>query len=900
MVWPRLDSALFATGAAAARDLLTVRSGLLLCILLALAGLLLAGDYGSNPDELRRRQNAVDYLDYIGSGDARFLPPYPDRLFGISFELPLLLAEGALGLEDSYYIHWLRSALTHLFFILGGYCCYRLAYRLFDNRLAAVFALLIFLLHPRIYAHSFFNSRDPVFLSMLAIALYLLEGAFRRNTTGAFLLAGAAVGILTDLRIMGLLLIPAVVVLRGIDLISAGTGAERKVILMSGGGFVMAAALTLYAVTPYAWRQPLEYLAGSLFLTVNHPFMLTELFQGRVYPSGELPLHYIPTWFAITTPPPLLLLGGVGAAVVAARGIARPAALFRNTPLRFGGLLVAGFLLPAVAVALLNANTFDDWRHLYFIYAPFSLLAGGGLCWIVTTLARQRRMTAGAYGLAGLGLGLILLQMAQLHPLQQVYFNFLVDRTTPDYLRTRYDLDHWQLAVREGLEYVRRIHPQEPLALRVNPPRLVATLPPAARAGLEVDPPGQDLDYALTHILPAHRTDLAFNSVYDAAVYNNRVISVKPLDAVRMTPAAIAAYGEIYGQAIAGEAFGRADYDLYLAGRTLTFIKERCRPGDLSGAFSAKVFAAYRSPGRAADYPAFVQLTNRGVRLGERCLAVIQLPDYPIAQISAEQYSSNEAKVPAWQVSLRFTPPGLAELAAELRDGKAGPTAGAAFELFRQDGLLVYYRQPCRRVDTTATIRLQVIPQRAADLPPERRDYGFDSLDFPFFSYGTRFGGQCLAMAPLPDYPIAEIRTGQAGLWEFAGLPPIADNALRRAAAALAGAPPAARAGGFDLYRRSGELIYRRESCAAADTAAGFFLHIIPQDDADLPAERREDGFDNRDFAFEQWGGYFDGQCLAAVPLPDYPIAALHTGQYVPDAGELWRGELAGGGPRRR
>ena len=891
---------MFAAGAAAARNLLTVRSGLLLCILLALAGLLLAGDYGSNPDELRRRQNAVDYLRYIGSGDDRFLPPYPDRLFGISFELPLLLAEGALGLEDSYYIHWLRSALTHLFFILGGYCCYRLAYRLFDNRLAAVFALLIFLLHPRIYAHSFFNSRDPVFLSMLAIALYLLEGAFRRNTTGTFLIAGAAVGILTDLRIMGLALIPAVMVLRGIDLVSAGTGRERKVILMSGGGFVLAAALTLYAVTPYAWRQPLEYLAGSLFLTVNHPFMLTELFQGRVYPSGELPLHYIPTWFAITTPPLLLLLGGVGAAVVAARGIAQPAALLRNTPLRFGGLLLAGFLLPAVAVALLDANTFDDWRHLYFIYAPFSLLAAGGLCWIVAALARQRHKAAGACGLAVLGLGLVVLQLAQLHPLQQVYFNFLVDRTTPDYLRTRYDLDHWQLAVREGLEYLRRIHPEEPLALRVNPPRLVDTLPPATRAGLTVDPPGQDPDYALTHILPDYRPDLGFNSVYDAAVYNNRVISVKPLDAARMTAAALAGYGEIYRQAVAGEAFGRAGYDLYLTGRTLTFIKERCRAGDLSGAFGVKVFAAYRAPGRAADYPAFARLTNRGVRLGERCLAVIQLPDYPIVQIIAEQYPSNEAKVPAWQVPRRFTPPGLAELAAELGEGKAGPTAGAAFELFRQDGLLVYYRQPCRRVDTTATIRLQVIPQRAADLPPERRDYGFDSLDFPFFSYGMRFDGQCLAMAPLPDYPIAEIRTGQAGLWEFAGLPPIADNALRRRAAALVGVSPEARAGGFDLYRRGGELIYRREACGLADTAAEFFLHIIPQEAADLPAGRREDGFDNRDFDFEQWGGHFDGQCLAAVPLPDYPIAALHTGQYVPGAGEVWRGELDGGGPRRR
>ena len=113
-----------------------------------------------------------------------------------------------------------------------------------------------------------------------------------------------------------------------------------------------------------------------------------------------------------------------------------------------------------------------------------------------------------------------------------------------------------------------------------------------------------------------------------------------------------------------------------------------------------------------------------------------------------------------------------------------------------------------------------------------------------------------------------------------------ADN-LAAAATATADAEPTAR-GKFDLYLRDNQLIYRRENCAAADTAARFFLHIVPVDAQDLLAERRPHGFDSLDFDFARYGGRQDGICLAVVPLPDYPIAAIRSGQHTPAQGELW------------
>ena len=179
-----------------------------------------------------------------------------------------------------------------------------------------------------------------------------------------------------------------------------------------------------------------------------------------------------------------------------------------------------------------------------------------------------------------------------------------------------------------------------------------------------------------------------------------------------------------------------------------------------------------------------------------------------------------------------------------------------------------------------------------ADLPAQRRDSGFANRDFLPEVYGGRPGGECIAVVPLPDYPIAAIYTGQSGVWEKDLYPPANPDTLRATYAALSDRQSDIQAA-FALYLQDSRLIYLRETCdAAADTAAGFFLHIIPEDISDLPAERQAAGFANLDFAFDRWGGLFDGKCLASVPLPDYPIATIRTGQYAPGQGELWAVEL--------
>ena len=886
---------------AAARNFLIPRSGPILCALFLLAGLVLAGDYGINYDERAQRQIAQANLDYLLGHADRIAPElYHDRVYGIVFELPLLLAEGVLGLDDYHYAHRFRLTVTHLLFILGAFFCYRLAWRLTGSRPVAILALLLFILHPRLYAHSYLNSKDLPFLTLFIIALYLLERAFRKDTLAAFLVLGVAVGILTNLRIMGLTLVAATLAMRGLDLWAATGWPQRKPLLLTAGLFLLTAGLTLYAVTPYAWANPIDYLLTSLSLTVNHPVVLPQLFQGELLLSNQLPPHYAATWFAITTPPLILLLGLIGMAAVAARCIRRPKAIFRNDRHRFLLLLPTCFLLPPLAAALLGSNQYEGWRQLYFLYAPFSLLAALGGGWLLTALSRRRLLPVGIYALAGLGLGLIALQMAQIHPLQSAYFNFLVNRATPEYLQTQYPMDYWKLAARDNLQSLVAAPPDETLIVRTGR-RHINILPPAARQYITPDSLNRRADFALASPPASHQPDLAFNSPHRRRLYNNTLSVARPLDSARMTPAASAAYREIYRQATAGQPIIRADYQVYVDGRRLTFIQENCPPAGPDVWFGVKplppapeTFPPYfPRPGFYAPYH------NQRVRVDDVCLAVIQLPeevdgDLILMQRSAGNYEPGGMTL--WEGLHSLSQPGLRELIAQGRRHQQQAAADDDFTvvLDRRNGVnrLLYAKAACSPAEYAAPIFLHIYPARPMDLPPAAREINFANRDFSLETYGGRPDGECIAVVPLPEYSIVEIRTGQADIWSHTLYPSANLARLPSEYASLAGQEPNARAP-FDLYLRDNQLLYLRETCAAADTAANFFLHITPRSRADLPPERQPYGFANHDFAFAWWGGPFNGRCLAAVPLPDYPIKTIRTGQSRPGQNELWSVELS-------
>ena len=414
---------------------------------------LLAGLGGATVDDTYVTRDEQDMRD-LGLATARYVMGMDDallrhyvRFYGVAFELPLVGMELALDLRSLRSVYTLRHLVNHFLFLVAGLACYLLAQRLFNNDGLAFVALLLFVLHPRLYAHSLFNTKDIPFLSLFAITLLLAHHAFRKGSAAAFVACGMATALATNIRIGGLMLFVGVLGVRLLDLARAGDRRERIRVTRSVVCFVVAAGVTCYCTWPYLWADPIGRFLDAFAYMGHHQEVLYSLFQGVVHSSANLPPHYLVTWIAITTPPATLLLAAIGVGVVLWRATRRSATVLRDDWLRFHLMLCVFLALPLVVVAVLGSHVYHGWRHVYFVHAPLVLLAITGLSWLLTG---PRGWRIGISGLTLTALIATAWALSATHPNGTVYFNYLVDRKTPQHLAARYDLDYYGASLSTG------------------------------------------------------------------------------------------------------------------------------------------------------------------------------------------------------------------------------------------------------------------------------------------------------------------------------------------------------------------------------------------------------------------------------------------------------------------
>ena len=853
--------------------------------LFLVAGLAVLDDYGAHWDESAQHQNAEVNLRYLADGDfgafTSGLYVDHDKFYGMAFEASLLLIERAFGIDDDRRaVNLSRHLHSRLLFLAGGLFAYLLALRLFGIRLLALAAMLLFLLHPRLYGHSFFNAKDIPFLATFIVALYLTHRAFRRDSVAAFALLGVEVGVLVNLRIMGVVLLAAVPAMRAIDFALAPGWAERKRILLTTGAFALAGALTTYALLPYLWGDPIGRVAEWWTTLSIHPNVVSELFRGTLYRSVDFPVEYLPVWFSITSPPFALLLGAVGSVAVLAAAARAPRNALRNGRLRFALLLAACFALPVLAVMLPGGNAYNGWRQMYFLWAPFALLSAFGLHRLAGALGRWRLRMA-VYGTAGAGFAATVISMALIHPNEDVYFTFFVDRVAPDHLRSQYPIAYWDHTIRQGLEWVVMRSAQSSDGPRLGTANRSSwvienalVLPESARERLANAAP-----FTTAPGRPAMSWARSARELHRVEVYGNTLWTVESQDNLRSV------YESVHGREPAVD----GAFDVHRLDGALALVMEPCAPAfvERRGWLTARAF-----PVDPADLPPWRRgetfdlrrfwLADYGAHFDGKCVASLPLPAYPVADFE-----------------LRWPQPELLD-AGEAREKarrareQGRLLASDEYDVYLADGELVYVNDACDPLDTEHPFELIVRPERAEDLPESLRKQGYEWFGLYFHRRGAFVDGGCVAFFPLPDYPIASIRTGQS--IEGGGESWRAEFALnaepyRLAYEAAVSGEPLARSA-FDVYMADGALVYVKEPCEQEDTDAKFFLHIRPEQVADLPEERRESGFDNLDFDFFPNGALFDGRCAARVPLPEYVVASVRTGQHAGGAGELWRAEF--------
>ena len=215
-------------------------------------------------------------------------------------------------------------------------------------------------------------------------------------------------------------------------------------------------------------------------------------------------------------------------------------------------------------------------------------------------------------------------------------------------------------------------------------------------------------------------------------------------------------------QAAASEAdrIIRSRYDVYLRGNRLTYENRICRWEDEQ--FTRFLLAVYSLDSESGmpeiDRLDFVWRESSWQDNGT-CITEPQLPDKDIVGIRTGQVDHDGN--PLWEAEHWFEEKGR-WLDGYLSQATSGElVARGVFDIYLGEGSLIFVKKPCARADTEAKFFLHLIPADEDGLPEERKQYGFDNLDFGFDRHGERFDGTCLAKVVLPEYAISQIRTGQ-------------------------------------------------------------------------------------------------------------------------------------------
>lgn len=441
--------------------------------LVALLGLLNIPNIGISWDEPGQRLSAglsiikvVNKIDpgLVPSGYSEFSSQTEDLSknapfdHGVAFDAPILALETILDIDSTRGIYILHHIVNWFGYLVGLAAMYLFIFQVFKRRDLALLAASMYLLSPRILAEGFYNSKDLTFLSFLLFSCYLTlriwEGHNRRKFA---ILAGIVGGYATDIRILGLVLLPIVgfmFLLIYLNKIETFKNSFKQFLL-----FLSSFSVTVYIFFPYLWDNPIGNLIRVFKSMSKYNWDGFVLYSGERIQGHDLPWHYIPVWISITTPilyTTLFVIGVFSLSYFLVKRIRKKQLdLFTISQL----FILLMFFAPLLIVIGLNSTLYDGWRHMYFIYPFFVAVGIYGYTFLEVKLGSR---VVFLRVVVVLSLTSILVWVVANNPQQNLYFNkFAGGNIAQDW-----EMDYWGLSNESALRYILERDPREKITVQ--------------------------------------------------------------------------------------------------------------------------------------------------------------------------------------------------------------------------------------------------------------------------------------------------------------------------------------------------------------------------------------------------------------------------------------------------
>ena len=314
-------------------------------------------------------------------------------------------------------------------------------------------------------------------MGMFLVCFLLIYKLFSNYRLVYFIGLGVAMGILINLRIMGVMLFTIVVAYLISDIVSHKSNKTVRRKIITGFGFYFLTTIAvLYISWSYLYPDPLNNFVNAFQNMSKFRWNGEVLYLGEVIKATELPWHYAAVWFSISTPIWFLILGLSGIIFLSYRIFRHPGKIFNNSHDRHLTIYLVSFIAPFVIVVLFNS-----------------------VIYVVN------------------------------HPHQQVYFNWIANRSEFNHERTNFEMDYWGTSYRKGLEAVLKKDKSDKIKVMV--------LHPPGEFNLLILPPTERVRIQLTHDNPKyfitnyryHPEDFNYSpeqEIFSIQVQNNTILSV--------------------------------------------------------------------------------------------------------------------------------------------------------------------------------------------------------------------------------------------------------------------------------------------------------------------------------------------------------------------------------------
>ena len=439
-----------------------------------LIGVLIFRDYGISTDELFQRASGFYwYLSIVNefSSNIEYLNQLKDKFtqmessahlangqsiyYGVFFDLLSAFIEETFKIKTSYDAFYLKHFLTFIFFFFSCIAFYKLIASRFENRIFSIILTSFFIMSPRIFAESFYNCKDIVFMSLSVISIYFAMNYLEKQSVNNIIIFSLFAALSTQIRIMGIFLFFLFLFFWLLQALE-----EKKFFKKNFIHFVCLIffySFFFYFFWPYLWEAPFTNFFKAFKIFSNYTWGSYVFYFGEYIKASNIPWHYIPVWIFITTPLLYLIifiLGLIKTLIILSKRFLniseeKNTMLWRDNNEKKDLFLLLYLLLPIIIIIFLNSTLYGGWRHLYFIYPGIIYFIAVGIDFILKSKIKKNYKSIFMFFII-LGLTINLLNLIKLHPYQNVYFNTLVEKKA----NKLFPIDYWGLANLEALKFI--------------------------------------------------------------------------------------------------------------------------------------------------------------------------------------------------------------------------------------------------------------------------------------------------------------------------------------------------------------------------------------------------------------------------------------------------------------